>query len=312
MKLSNSIVNLLKNLWFAIKIISILCVISLGILLFLHGELTWSDTKGQLFYNFYYGISLSLVNGYFFENLDRFFPWEKNAKTRAWFGFLGSIVITMITLFVLNFILWVIIWGNDWSVLFSERNRMFYLIGLIITIIISSILHAIGFFKKIQEQKMDNQKLKEEKLHMELSALKSHLDPHFLFNSFNVLSGLIDEDKNKAQDFLTGMSKIYRYVLEKRNEDTNSIKEEIELPTGIYTFVIEDTYGDGICCDVGNGKWRLFVDGTKIKSSNGKFGYWEEYDFTVGAARLKAPAHRIDTKKGSRSKIAAQELAVKR
>lgn len=94
-------------------------------------------------------------------------------------------------------------------------------------------------------------------------------------------------------------------------EEGEIIEAEIDLPTGIYTFVIEDTYGDGICCDVGNGKWKLFQDGTKIKSSNGKFGYWEAYDFAVGAARLKAPAHRIDTKKMSRTQIAAQKVAVK-
>ncbi len=90
------------------------------------------------------------------------------------------------------------------------------------------------------------------------------------------------------------------------------IEEAIELATGSYTFVIIDTYGDGICCDVGNGKWKLFKDDAKIKSSNGKFGYWEEFDFTVGAARLSAPAHRIDTKKMSRNKIAAQKATAKR
>ena len=58
--------------------------------------------------------------------------------------------------------------------------------------------------------------------------------------------------------------------------------------------MIYDDYGDGICCYGGNGKWQLFKDGTRIKSSNGRFGYWEEYDFTVGSARLSAPAHRVD------------------
>lgn len=72
------------------------------------------------------------------------------------------------------------------------------------------------------------------------------------------------------------------------------ITRNIDLPRGAYTFVIYDDYGDGICCYEGNGKWQLFKDGTRIKSSNGKFGYWEEYDFTVGSARLSAPAHRVD------------------
>lgn len=74
------------------------------------------------------------------------------------------------------------------------------------------------------------------------------------------------------------------------------IKETIELPTGIYSFSIEDEYGDGICCEYGRGNWRLFKDGTRIKAANGRFGYWEEFTFAVGSARLNVPAHKIDTK----------------
>lgn len=74
------------------------------------------------------------------------------------------------------------------------------------------------------------------------------------------------------------------------------ITKNITLPTGGYTFVIFDDYGDGICCSEGAGNWKILKDGVQIKSSNGRFGYWEEYDFTVGSARLSGPAHRVDAK----------------
>ncbi len=74
------------------------------------------------------------------------------------------------------------------------------------------------------------------------------------------------------------------------------ITRNIDLPTGGYTFVIFDDYGDGICCSEGAGNWKILKDGVQIKSSNGQFGYWEEYDFTVGSARLSGPAHRVDAK----------------
>ena len=73
-------------------------------------------------------------------------------------------------------------------------------------------------------------------------------------------------------------------------EEGTIITESIDLPTGAYIFLIKDSYGDGICCDGGNGKWRLSVDGALVEASNGQFGYWEEIDFVVGSARLKAPA----------------------
>lgn len=70
----------------------------------------------------------------------------------------------------------------------------------------------------------------------------------------------------------------------------------IDLPAGVYTFVIFDDYGDGICCDFGDGQWVVSVDGSAIASSNGVFGFWEEFDFAIGGARLSGPASRKDAK----------------
>ncbi len=91
------------------------------------------------------------------------------------------------------------------------------------------------------------------------------------------------------------------------------ITEAIDLPTGVYTYVIYDAYGDGICCDEGDGKWKLFKDDAELMASNGNFGDWEAFDFTVGYARLSAPAHRIDQKDANlvRKQKAAIKLAVK-
>ncbi len=74
------------------------------------------------------------------------------------------------------------------------------------------------------------------------------------------------------------------------------ITRNIDLPTGIYTFVIFDDYGDGICCDFGEGQWVVNVDGSPIASSDGVFGAWEEFDFAIGGARLSEPASRKDAK----------------
>ena len=74
------------------------------------------------------------------------------------------------------------------------------------------------------------------------------------------------------------------------------ITRNIDLPTGVYTFVIFDAYADGICCDFGEGKWKVKVDGSVIASSDGVFGAWEEFDFAIGGARLSGPASRKDAK----------------
>jgi sensor histidine kinase YesM len=219
----------LADLILAVKVVLILSVVSIIINIIAHGEVTWNNIKMNLFYNVYYGITLTFVNGWFLHGLEKIVSWERAPKTRLWLGILGSILVTMITLIGLNYVLWILIWGNESSSLFSTRNLNFYIIALMITVIVSSLLHAIGFFKEVQQEKKISESLRQEKLISELNALKAHVDPHFLFNSFNVLSGLIEEDKEKAQDFLAGLSKIYRYILESRDEDTSTVREELNF-----------------------------------------------------------------------------------
>jgi len=60
-------------------------------------------------------------------------------------------------------------------------------------------------------------------------SLKNQLDPHFLFNSLNVLTSLIGENPNQAERFTTKLSKVYRYVLEQRNKDLVPIEEELKF-----------------------------------------------------------------------------------
>lgn len=221
--------NIYKDLKTAVKIVVLLSIATLILHFFLYGTLRWDNYKGNLFYNVYYGIPLSFLNGWFYDYLNRIFPWERHPTNRAVIGIVGSIIVTMLTLIALNFILWTLIEGNEVSVLWLKKNRAFYIIALIITVIITAILHAIGFFKEAQREKVMNVRLRQEKLATELGALRAHVDPHFLFNSFNVLSGLIDEDKEKAQDFLAGLSSIYRYILEQRNENTSTVKDELRF-----------------------------------------------------------------------------------
>lgn len=210
-------------------ILLIICLVTIVIQYVLLDELTWSIVGVQAKYNLYYGLPLTLVNGWFFDYLNRKIPWDERPKQRAFAGVVGSIAVTMLTLFILNFILMVFFDAGAGRSLWDRDNRRFYIIALIITGIVSMTMHAITFFQEGQNEKRISAKLRQEKLAMELSALRAHIDPHFLFNSFNVLSGLIDEDREKAQNFLSELSKIYRYILEQRHEDTSTVADELKF-----------------------------------------------------------------------------------
>ena len=76
--------------------------------------------------------------------------------------------------------------------------------------------------------------LGKEKSKVQYENLKQHLNPHFLFNSLTSLSSLIRVNQKLAIEFLSGMSKIYRYILQSKDEELVDIKEEIKF---IQTFI---------------------------------------------------------------------------
>lgn len=71
--------------------------------------------------------------------------------------------------------------------------------------------------------------LRNEKLSSQYQSLRDQLNPHFLFNSLNVLSGLVYEDADRSAAFIQKLSKIYRYVLEVQKEELVEVEREISF-----------------------------------------------------------------------------------
>lgn len=81
------------------------------------------------------------------------------------------------------------------------------------------------------------------------------------------------------------------------DNNTSRRQKNVCLVEGCYTFRIEDTYGDGICCDYGNGNYRLRdIDNAIIVSSNGQFGFFEEQSFCVTYDALNYNGAKRDEK----------------
>lgn len=88
--------------------------------------------------------------------------------------------------------------------------------------------------KKQQQQLANyNQALAESKI----SQLKNQLNPHFLFNNLNVLDQLIEEDKDKASDFLNEFAEIYRYVLQSTDKEVVRIEDEIDFAQRYFKLI---------------------------------------------------------------------------
>jgi two-component system LytT family sensor kinase len=78
-----------------------------------------------------------------------------------------------------------------------------------------------------------------------LLGLKGQVNPHFLFNCFNSLSSLINEDAAKAEKFLDEMTKVHRYMLRSDDEQLTSLKDEVSF-TNSYLYLIKERFGEAI------------------------------------------------------------------
>jgi sensor histidine kinase YesM len=107
-----------------------------------------------------------------------------------------------------------------------------WLLGATVGILIGTL---VFFYAQWQEALKNEQKLREEKLRFQYETIRNQVNPHFLFNSLNTLSSLINGNQ-PAENFINQLSSIYRYVLENHNAEMVSLESEIEFMKDYFSL----------------------------------------------------------------------------
>lgn len=107
-------------------------------------------------------------------------------------------------------------------------------------------INAIFFYRnKMEEMRIQAERFKKQKAEAQFDALSKQLNPHFLFNSFNVLSTLVDQDPGTAQKFINRLSGVYRYLL--RNQDNKLVKLKDEMKfLEAYIYLMKTRFRDSL------------------------------------------------------------------
>lgn len=176
-----------------------------------------------------YSVVLYFSNALVFIQLDKFFEKNRFHLKRLVIGFLASFLISGIAIFFLRIFEEVLVEKLSLREFFSEETISNYVVAMIITLVVTLIVHLIYFYKNYQENRVKQERIIAGTASAQFESLKNQIDPHFLFNSLNVLSSLIEENPEQAQKFTTSLSKIYRYVLEQRDKELVTVQEEINF-----------------------------------------------------------------------------------
>lgn len=176
-----------------------------------------------------YAFLLGYTNYFYFAYLEKL-TWKKeDGLKRIIVGITGSVILTMSGLFVLNGLQYYLYRGSSWIEFLQTQRWSNYSFGLWITLTIVVIFHFVYFYNRYQQNKIKEQKVIAHAASAQFESLKNQIDPHFLFNSLNVLTSLIEENPDNAQRFTVSLSKIYRYVLEQKDKELVTVAEELEF-----------------------------------------------------------------------------------
>ena len=111
------------------------------------------------------------------------------------------------------------------------------------------IRYRLGNRERILVLQSKAQMLEKEKTLVMYENLKQHLNPHFLFNSLTSLSSLIRTDQQGAGDFLERMSKVYRYILKNRDNETVPLAEELKF-VDLYIELQKTRFEKGLAINI--------------------------------------------------------------
>ena len=123
------------------------------------------------------------------------------------------------------------------------------LIVMLLNLLITGILEMFFLQQRNRSNRSRADCLERENLRLQFETLKKQLDPHFLFNSLNVLSSLVATDAARAQEFIDQFSSIYRYTLSAIDRPVVSLGEEAEYVRS-YLYLQSIRFSGGVHTEI--------------------------------------------------------------
>lgn len=111
------------------------------------------------------------------------------------------------------------------------------LIIMICVVFITHVYETVFLVRDSETEMVRNAQLERARVQAELEALKNQIDPHFIFNSLNTLSHLIEERPLKAKQFNDHLADVYRYILQNKSRDLVFLREEMMFISGYFSLL---------------------------------------------------------------------------
>lgn len=177
---------------------------------------------------------------------DRRLPWERAFAQRLLAevplaALAGALLIAILTAFLHVFIPY-----RDGLTRNLINNG---LIAATCNVLIMAGLEAYGAWQRGRDERRRAETLERENAAIRFEMLKTQLDPHFLFNSLNVLSSLIGKDPGRAHHFVDEFAAVYRYILEVIDLPVVELRRELAFVRS-YIYLQSLRFTDAVRIDI--------------------------------------------------------------
>ncbi len=181
-------------------------------------------------------------HSYITHQIEKKYSWVKQPIKRLLTGVVALVIYTVISISVVHYIMFLLFIGHPPSM---EELRYSALLGVVIAFVMVLIVSAVQFFREWRMSELKAEKMKVEMMTYKYESLRNQINPHFLFNSFNVLSDLVYDDQKLAVKFIHQLSDIYRYVLDSRDKELVTLSEELDFIKS-FVFLLKTRFEDNL------------------------------------------------------------------
>ncbi|GAA4354741.1 hypothetical protein GCM10023185_16850 [Hymenobacter saemangeumensis] len=215
------------------------------------GDLTNARRFGITFLiTFGYAGGLWLANGYIVDLLNARMPWGVDRPLRRLLITLALSTTASLVVIVGMNVLILLGFGQPLSHMLRPTMYAQILVPLAVTTIISLFLHSRAFLREWRTAAIRAERLEKESAVARLDSLRRQVDPHFLFNSLNALTSLVEEnDPARAVRFIRQLSQVYRYVLDSQSQEMVPLADELRFAES-YLFLQKTRLGDALAVEM--------------------------------------------------------------
>lgn len=233
-----------------------LFIFLLALYTYINTELCQVYTYFQINIHWYYCFAIILLITFFswegsrilLKPFEKLFPGNAHVIKRSIFFFFAALIVAYAATFATDiFFAEFIIHEKPESILNPLKLTLIY--ASLITLLFHLLNLVVVYQEKFKAKELEAEELKHMHAQAELMAIKQQINPHFLFNNLNVLSGLVMQQSADANTFIEAFSKVYMHILANHNKELIELEKELEFLEP-YFFLLKQRFPESLSISV--------------------------------------------------------------